>query len=397
MQPHEQAQFLKAISTFVQEQVERAVKPLLLKIEQLETNSEINFGYAEEALNVVKALPAPVPVQGEKGEPGNDGKDAEVDYDKVVDLVLTKMPKPEKGDPGIPGKDGVAGAPGKDGRTPTTDELMNIAHQVLEEYFESLRGPKGEKGEQGEPGKDGQSISIEAVVEQVKAFIPEPISGKDGKDGSSVTVDDVRPVVAALVNEAVDRIPRAIDVVDCLLDRDGNLCLAFSDGKIKPVGRVVGQDGKDADPEQVRKLVEKIWSETPKPADGKDGANGKDGVGFEFLGFEQIDHRRAKFVVTNADGSQQKTFELIIPGMIQRGMWSDSVQYEVGDCVTLGGSQWCAVVANFNSRPDTENVNWFLSVKRGRDGKQGLPGVKGDPGKDGAPGKELQRMVLGGE
>lgn len=80
-------------------------------------------------------------VQGDKGEPGDNGKDGE------------RGPQGEKGEPGDDGRDGERG----------------------------LQGDKGDKGERGEPGQDGVSVR-EAQAETLEADRPataqfDPITG----------------------------------------------------------------------------------------------------------------------------------------------------------------------------------------------------------------------------
>lgn len=343
---------------------------------------------------------------------GADGKDAVVDYDllenkihNAVEFAVGLIPKP---------KDGADGKDGKDAEPVDLDDLVSRAAKLIPPGEKGERGEKGEAGErgpQGEPGAAGPAgergekgdrgegvsydIVTDIIIDQVKEYLEAnpPLNGKDGKDGSSVTVDDVRPLVLDLVDEAVGALPVPVHVVSGLVDRDGVLNLNLSNGETRKVGKVVGDDGKDVDPGKVREWLEELVKEIPAPKDGKDG---KDGVGFEFIGFEQTGERSARLVVGNADGSKTKEFALTIPGQIHKGMWDENMEYEVGDCVTLASSQWCARVANKGSRPDTNNDHWFLAVKRGRDGKTGPQGTPGPAGKDGKDGRDLTQLGFDG-
>ena len=52
-----------------------------------------------------------------------------------------------------------------------------------------------------------------------------------------------------------------------------------------------------------------------------------------------------------------------------RGTWNEGIVYYAGNFVTLGGSLWHCNASETTSRPTTDNPDWSLAVKRGRDGK----------------------------
>jgi hypothetical protein len=52
-----------------------------------------------------------------------------------------------------------------------------------------------------------------------------------------------------------------------------------------------------------------------------------------------------------------------------RGVWQEGIVYRAGNFVTLGGSLWHCNVEQTTLRPTTDNSDWSLAVKRGRDGK----------------------------
>jgi uncharacterized small protein (DUF1192 family) len=199
----------------------------------------------------------------------------------------------------------------------------------------------------------------------------EPIFKIINGGDNDISRDEIRQLVADAVGEAVAGLPVPRHCVGVFIDRAGHLHHLLSDGTDIDLGQVNGADGKDG-------------------AAGLPGVDGLDGVGFEAIAFEQVSERHYRLVVGNADASKIKTFDIVVPGQIQRGMWTDTVDYEAGDCVTLGGSQWCARVENKASRPDTDNENWFLTVKRGRDGKQGPQGPQGERG---PPGEVITKIL----
>ena len=183
---------------------------------------------------------------------------------------------------------------------------------------------------------DIPALIEEAVGEAVKA-IPAP---KDGDPGESITVDDVAPMIRDEVAKAVSAIPAAKDGVGlagALIDRDGNLVVTLTNGEAKTLGPVVGKDGK--------------------------GIDGKDGLGFEDMSFEEKDGR---LYAVFRRGDVVK--EARLPTNVYRGVWKAD-EYLMGDSVTFGGSQWNAM-QDTDEKPG-EGKAWQLAVRKGRDGKDG--------------------------
>jgi hypothetical protein len=56
-----------------------------------------------------------------------------------------------------------------------------------------------------------------------------------------------------------------------------------------------------------------------------------------------------------------------------RGTWQEGIVYRAGNFVTLSGSMWACNATETTSRPTTDNSDWSLAVKRGRDGKSAEP------------------------
>lgn len=181
---------------------------------------------------------------------------------------------------------------------------------------------------------DIPAIVQEAVSEAMSA-IPVP---KDGEPGKSLTADDVAPLIAQEVVKAVSAIPAAKDGVGlagALIDRDGNLVVTLTNGEAKTLGPVVGKDAK--------------------------GIDGKDGLGFEDMSFEEKDGR---LYAVFKRGDVVK--EARLPGISYRGVWK-SGEYLTGDSVTFGACQWIAT-ADTDEKPG-EGKAWQLAVRKGRDGK----------------------------
>lgn len=401
MQAHEQTSFLQAVGLFVRQEINTAVKgatdPLLARIKQLE--------------NILDNMP--VPLNGKDGVDGKDGKDGQdgksVDMDVVVDVIqdsvetfvkteLDGWERPINGKDGRDGIDGKDGAPGKDAEIPWDylNEQLSAGTEMLRTQInlkmDSIPKPKdGKDGIDGYIGKDGRDGR-------------DGIDGADGKDGApgrdglSVDADSVDEFIRDCVESAVARIPVPlvpISVVGGFIDRTGNLCLSLSNGNVKTLGIVVGRDGKDADPDLVRKTLKDLFDAFPKPKDGKDGVdgiNGKDGFGFDDLSVEEIN---GELYLQFTRGDECKTF--LLPHIRYMGIWKAG-KYRIGNQTTYDGSQWIAL-ADTETQPGTKDSDWQLCAKRGRDGKdgkQGKEGPQGKPGVNGRDGRDLTQLAFDG-
>jgi hypothetical protein len=338
MQPHEQAQFLKAVGTYVREQIDLAIAPLKQQVASADdkwktyhhnrANEELHI-IAQECIERIDQKIAErfdklvLPKDGKEGKDGKDGKDADMDFVRGA-LLHAKM---------------------------ESEELIARTVAAL---------PKPEKGE---PGKDGQN-------------------GRDGIDGKSVALDDLAAVIDSRVAEAVSKLPVPRHIVGGFIDRGGDLHVTYSDGLSTRLGQVVGQDcDMVAVAEQVAREIQKIVDAWPKPKDGKDG------LGFDDLRVEEVDERTLKFVFQNGD--KFKEFNIYRHGFLDRGIWKAG-KYERGDAVTLGGSLFIAQ-RDTDKKPG-ESDDWRLAVKRGQDGNNGARGPRGEPGKQGPSGLDLRGM-----
>lgn len=241
---------------------------------------------------------------------------------------------------------------------------VDDALAAFEQRIKALESREPSKGEPGADGRDGKDADPEVTaqlvreeVEKAVAAIPAP------QDGKSVTVEDVEPLIAervsAAVSDAVKAMPvpqdgkdgkdgrDGLDAVTPIL-KDGTLLFTMSDGSVKEVGRVVGENGKD----------------------GADGRDGVDGLGFDDLSAEYDGERTVTLKMKR--GEQVKEFAFEMPVVIDRGVYREGEAYAKGDAVTWAGSVWIAQKAT-DQKPDSGD-GWRLAVKRGRDGKPGKDG-----------------------
>jgi hypothetical protein len=343
---------MKAFADAVADAIETATAPLRARIAVLEKRALVH------------------------GRDGRDGKDAPpVDLDALAVKAAALIPMP---------KDGAAGKDGKDAATVDVEVIAAKAAALVQ-------APSA--GRDGKDGKDGVSVDMAVVTKAITeavAALPRPVDGKDGrdvdpamletivasyvtkavaglpvpKDGASVTVDDVAPLIAAEVTKAVAAIPKAIDGVglsDAVISRDGELVLTFTDGRTKTVGVVVGAG---ADPVEVERLITKMVDAIPRPKDGKDGAPGADGLGFD--DFDAVWDAEKGALIRFSQGERVKEFVWPVPR--DGGVYRPGNLYRKGVMVTAQGSLWSAQ-EDTRERPGDGSKAWRLAVKRGRDGR----------------------------
>jgi hypothetical protein len=152
------------------------------------------------------------------------------------------------------------------------------------------------------------------------------------------------PDIAAMVEEAVDAAVAAlpapekgVGLAGAFIDRSGELVVTLSNGEAVKLGPVVGKDGEP----------------------------GADAVGFDDLDVAYDGEKTVTLKFTR--GEIVKEFPIVMPVVIDRGVFKDGTEYKAGDAVTWAGSVWIAQ-KDTGAKPDAGD-EWRLSVKRGRDGK----------------------------
>jgi hypothetical protein len=289
-----------------------AVAPIIMEVRDF-SRKELDAARKEIAalraeLDEVKAQ------RPEKGEPGKDGRDAEVDLEALALKAAELIDKP---------KDGVNG---KDADPVDLDAIAIKAAALIE---------KPKDGADGKDGRDAE-VDVEALALKAAELIAVPkdgrdgIDGKDGRDGAEGT-----------------------GIKDLLTDGDGNLVATLTNGEVKRVGRVVGRDGKDGEK-------------------GADGVDGKDGLGFDDMTAELAEDGRT-VEIKMIQGERVKVTPIKFGVTLYQGVFSEAREqpYQKGDQVSYGGSMWIAQKDAPEGRPQDGNPSWKLAVKRGRDGKDG--------------------------
>jgi hypothetical protein len=238
----------------------------------------------------------------------------------------------------------------------------------VEDRLKALEGRIIEKGDPGDPGKDGRDGN-------------DGKDGVNGLDGKSVTLEEVTPILEEAITKGLEEtkllsaelVQRAIESIP--VPENGKDGTDGQDGKD-------GQDGQSLSVKDIEEQVELSISKAllsferraydvlhrsievmPKP---KDGINGKDGFGFDDLNIEH-DGRRS-FSFTFQQGDRIKSFNFVLPLVLDAGFYQEGKSYEAGDGTTFGGSYWIAKEAT-SEKPGAGSESWRLAVKKGRDGK----------------------------
>lgn len=245
---------------------------------------------------------------------------------KIGELETRAMtPGPE----GKPGRDGIDGAKGLDGAN-GADGAQGPQGPQGDRGEPGEKGPQGEPGPQGEKGMPGDAGPAGPRGEKGADGAPglqgeRGEKGEPGKDGKSLTVDDILPLIKSMQAEwALDFERRAGETLQRAVDR------------------------------------------MPKPKDGVDGKNGRDGIGWDDMTVEHDGKRTVTFVFQKGETRHEAVIKF--PCVIDAGFWKDGMKAEQGDGVTFGGSYWIAQ-KDTETKPEIGNPDWRLSVKKGRDGK----------------------------
>ncbi len=93
---------------------------------------------------------------------------------------------------------------------------------------------------------------IDKRLAELVKNLPTPEKGEKGNDGASVTVEDVRPIIDDVVKAAFEALPKAENGKDA----DPEVIKQLVDEAVAALPAAKdGQDGKDADPETIKQMV----------------------------------------------------------------------------------------------------------------------------------------------
>lgn len=181
-------------------------------------------------------------------------------------------------------------------------------------------GPQGERGEPGPMGVTGSPGEPGPRGERGE----KGDAGPCGEPGRSVTLDDVQPQIDAAIARAVLDLER-----------------------------------------RAQATLQREIDRMPKPRDGVDGKDGRDGLQLEDFCAELIGRT---LNVSMRSGERVISRSVRTAQILDAGPFRDGNDYEKGDAVTFGGSLWIAQKDAPEGKPGI-STDWRLAVKAGRDGK----------------------------
>lgn len=239
--------------------------------------------------------------------------------------------------------------------------VRGYVEKAVEQHIRSIADPLTEKlaaipnperGEKGEPGPlpDDETIAVacaKAVAEYMAANpVKDGVDGRDGKNGND-----------------------GINGKDGDVGKDGESSFdiakknGFEGGEIDFVLSLRGKDGSAGDHGRDGRDGQKGTD----GMHGKDGLNGADGLGFDDLSAEFDGERTVTLKFQRGD--RIKSFEFVIPAIIDRGVYTVGKEYVQSDGVTFKGSYYIAQSVT-TEEPGT-GKGWRQAVRKGRDGKDG--------------------------
>lgn len=225
-------------------------------------------------------------------------------------------------------------------------ERLERLERSLAELPAGPKGDPGERGEKGDPGEKGDRGN----------------PGERGLDGTSVVASDVLPALRDELREAVAAFPVPKDGTSVTAD---DVLPALERALEAHVARWALEFERRA-ADTLQRAVDRL----PKPDNGKDGKDGRDGLGFDDLTVDFDGERTITLRFQRGDVVREQS--LILPIVLDRGVYKEGGAYAPGDGVTWAGCYWIAQRST-RAKPETDD-SWRLAVRKGRDGKNGERG-----------------------
>jgi hypothetical protein len=271
----------------------------------------------------------------------------------------------------------------RDGKDADPDEVKRL----VEEAVLRIEIPTPRDGKDADPAVikslvDGAVASIEIPQPkevdpaQIKSLVDEAVAKIEVRDGKDADPE----VVKSLINEAIADIDVTSAIEDAKHDLSARLSMVESKmwERIEHVKQVKARDGIGVASTRINDDGELILKLTNGDTFNLGVVKGRDGFGLKDFDVEYDGER--KVTLKFSAGDMEKSFDLTIPALIDRGVWAHGTRYEKGDVVSWGGSMWIAKEAT--EKQPNASPDWRLSVKRGRDAKEPVKVRDGSPSND---------------
>lgn len=214
------------IVTAVKAHLDASLRPLVSRIEKLESKEpEVNKGDVSDLRKAIEALRGDIP----EVEPLPD---IGAMVSEAVSKAVSELPEPEK-----PDVEGLVQA-AIDGAVGVVDSAVDDA---VKKAVDELPKPKD--------GKDADVELIKSMVDEAVAAIPEP------------ETPDINAMVSEAVTKAIAELPKPEKP-----DFEGLVKVAVDDAVKKAVAELPNpKDGKDADVDLIKSMVDEAVSKLPEP------------------------------------------------------------------------------------------------------------------------------------
>lgn len=181
-------------------------------------------------------------LKGDTGDQGSEG------IQGIQGPVGPQGPRGLTGESGKNGIDGQDGASVVKGEVDSTGTLsLGLSNGSTIEVSGNLKGPKGDAGAEGPQGPKGQQGPKGLQGLQGPAGIqgPQGPAGNDGTDGVGITSTQVvnGELLITLTNGTTQTAGEVPGIEDAKVNSDGILLVKFTDGTIKALGKVTGEQG----------------------------------------------------------------------------------------------------------------------------------------------------------
>lgn len=228
--------------------------------------------------------------------------------------------------------------------SPPAQVTAEQVRAALEPVREELRGERGE------------GATLEQIQTVLRGMV-EDLRGAPGEPGANATPEMVRSVVDGMVEDL--RGPPGEPGANAVVEYD-EVLRAVEEVHERQTAKWALDFERRA-----QEALERAVSRLPTPKDGVDG------FGLEDLQCEFDGERRLTLRFVRGDLRREAV--LVLPSLVDRGIYSAERAYGVADGVTWAGSYWIAKRAVAPGEKPGVGDAWRLAVKKGRDGRDATP------------------------
>lgn len=212
---------------------------------------------------------------------------------------------------------------------------------------------------------------VKPLVDEAVKAIPAPKDGENGKDADPESfLPKLKEWFDAewkglspreLLLAEVAAIPRPENGKDGLDGKDGDHGKSVTLDDVMGVIDVALAKMEAQNERRITDFLQRAVAMIPQPTNGKDG--------LDLRNFSAKQEKGGRVVLlTLSDGDRTEEVRLEFPVILDRGYYAPGKAYEEGDAVTYGGSLWIAQSAT-DTAPVVDDPTWRKAVMKGRDAR----------------------------